>query len=89
MLLDKGVHLVHIVVYYDVQPLLDRVVLRDLLCGERLGHDDGGAVRRVLRSGRRLSVAWSTRRERGDRGQQREASDSGVGESGRNAIFLG
>ena len=41
MLVYKCVHLVYVAVDDDVQPVLDRVVLGDLLCGEGFGHVGG------------------------------------------------
>jgi hypothetical protein len=44
VLLHKRVHLVYIVVDYNVQPFLNRRVLGDLLCCEGFGHCECGCA---------------------------------------------
>ena len=43
VLLHESIHLVHIIVNDDVQALVDASSLLDIVGGEFLGHDDGGA----------------------------------------------
>jgi hypothetical protein len=78
----EGIHLVYVVVDYDIKTVVNSVVFRDLLGGEGLRHGDVGIATPCTRGGCWQSnkgvVQYDRGREAGHEGLQQSFGANGV-----------